>query len=423
MKQISIPLGTLDIFGSEFEKRDFVVQCLKKVYMAFGYDPLQTPAIEFAEVFTGHHGEGEKLLFRFKDAQGKDLVLRYDMTVPFARFAAAHPELPRPIKRYQMQMAYRDDAVDKGHFREFMQCDGDIIGSTLLTADADVINLAVAGLSAVGFTEFVIRINHRNIIKGIAEELGYKDKEGVLRIQRALDCADKFGKSQASVSDFAQKLHSRGFTDVEIEKINGLVFDSFDVEHPEMLLERTNHNSHVAHGLAELGEITSYLPRDVLHHCVLDLTLARGADYYTGFILEGIIPGSGVGAVLGGGRYDDLVKSCGGTDAGCVGMAFGLDRICVAMADANMFTKTLNPKILLCGRRSYATKDLFLRANILRAAGVNCDLCFEFDDKEAALSYAHARHFSGFVWDDEFVGIGLISEDLRSKVTSVLMKY
>ena len=115
MKQISIPLGTLDIFGSEFEKRDFVVQCLKKVYMAFGYDPLQTPAIEFAEVFTGHHGEGEKLLFRFKDAQGKDLVLRYDMTVPFARFAAVHPELPRPIKRYQMQMAYRDDAVDKGN--------------------------------------------------------------------------------------------------------------------------------------------------------------------------------------------------------------------------------------------------------------------------------------------------------------------
>ena len=109
MKQISIPLGTLDIFGSEFEKRDFVVQCLKKVYMAFGYDPLQTPAIEFAEVFTGHHGEGEKLLFRFKDAQGKDLVLRYDMTVPFARFAAAHPELPRPIKRYQMQMAYREE--------------------------------------------------------------------------------------------------------------------------------------------------------------------------------------------------------------------------------------------------------------------------------------------------------------------------
>ena len=100
-----------------------------------------------------------------------------------------------------------------------MQCDGDIIGSTLLTADADVINLAVAGLSAVGFTEFVIRINHRNIIKGIAEELGYKDKEGVLRIQRALDCADKFGKSQASVSDFAQKLRSRGFTDAEIEKI------------------------------------------------------------------------------------------------------------------------------------------------------------------------------------------------------------
>ncbi len=421
MKKISIPPGTLDIFGTEFENRNFVEQSLKNVYLSFGYDPLQTPAIEFAESFTGHHGEGEKLLFRFKDAQGNDLVLRYDMTVPFARFAAEHPELPRPIKRYQMQMAYRDDAVDKGHFREFMQCDGDIIGSTLLTSDADVINLAVAGLRAVGFTKFIIRINHRDIIKGIAEELGYNDKDGILRIQRALDCADKFGKSQASVADFEQKLSSRGFTYDEIKKINTLVFDDFSVDAPEELLKRTNNNPSVAHGLLELKEIISYLPRDVIHHCVLDLTLARGADYYTGFILEGVIPNSGVGAVLGGGRYDNLVKNFGGDDIGCVGMAFGLDRICVAMKDADMFPKQSSPKIILCCNKNEVTKELFSRINSLRTQGISCDLCCDFNDEEEALSYARARKFSGFIWNNKLNNLALLSSDTCDKIAEVLM--
>ncbi|MDY4841713.1 MAG: HisS family protein [Alphaproteobacteria bacterium] len=399
------PLGTLDIFGAEFENRDYVCQCLKKVYQSFGYDPLQTPAIEYEEVFTGHHGEGEKLLFHIKDAQGKNLVLRYDMTVPFARFAADHPELPRPIKRYQMQMAYRDDAVDKGHFREFMQCDGDIIGCKSLAADADVINLAVAGLKSVGFTNFIIRINHRDIIKGIAEEFGYKNKEDILRIQRALDCADKFGKAQASVNDFVQKLTARNFSLVEIEKINALVFDNFSFEKPEELLKRTNNNSSVYHGLKELQEIVSYLPREALHHCVLDLTLARGADYYTGFILEGVVPNSGVGAVLGGGRYDNLVQNCGGNDVGCVGRAFGLDRICVAMADAEMYPKLFYSKVLIGTSKRPASRQMFEKANILRANGINCDLSFDFFEYEEAVQYAKSRHFSGIIWNDEYTSL------------------
>lgn len=418
MKQETKPSGTLDIFGVTFENRDYVCQRLKAVYQSFGYDPLQTPALEFEEVFTGHHGEGEKLLFRFVDAQGKKLVLRYDMTVPFARFAKDHPELPRPIKRYQMQMAYRDDAVDKGHFREFMQCDGDIIGTTLLSADADVINLAVAGLTAVGFSNFIIRINHRSIIKGIAEELGYKDKEGMLRIQRALDCADKFGKSQASVDDFVQKLTARAFNKQEIEQITSLVFDEYDFDSTEGLIERLNNNSAVVQGINELKEIIGYLPREILHHCRLDLTLARGADYYTGFILEGVIPNSGVGAVLGGGRYDNLVKNCGGTDEGCVGMAFGLDRICVAMEDADMYPKILTPKLLLATDDIPVT-DMFKKANHLRTKGFNCDLSLDFSKRENAVQYAKARHFSGVVWNNEYIPINDTPE-FREKILNIL---
>lgn len=412
------PLGTLDIFGTEFENREYVCQCLKKVYQSFGYDPLQTPAIEFAKVFTGHHGEGEKLLFHIKDAHGKELVLRYDLTVPFARFAADHPELPRPIKRYQMQMAYRDDTVDKGHFREFMQCDGDIIGCKSLTADADVINLAVTGLKAIGFTNFIIRINHRDIIKGIAEELGYKSPQGILRIQRALDCADKFGKAQASADDFTQKLTARKFNPTEIEKINSLVFDNFSFENPEVLLRRTNNNSSVYHGLKEIQEIISYLPREALHHCILDLTLARGADYYTGFILEGILPNSGVGAILGGGRYDNLVQNCGGNDTGCVGMAFGLDRICVAMKDANMYPKLLHPKVLIGTSERPASRKMFEKANNLRANGINCDLSFDFSKYEDAVQYAKSRQFSGIIWNNEYTSLN-DTPDYCNKVCSI----
>lgn len=418
MTQITIPPGTQDIFGVELEQRTYVRQRLEEVYRSFGYDPLQTPALEFKEVFTGHHGEGEKLLFRLTDVSGKKLVLRYDMTVPFARFAKDHPEIPRPIKRYQMQMAYRDDAVDKGHFREFMQCDGDIIGTTLLSADADVINLAVVGLTSIGFDNFIIRINHRSIIKAIAEEMGYNNKVDILRIQHALDCADKFGKSQASVDDFIQKLAGRGFSTTEINKITSLVFDTFDFTNIDALLQRLNYNTSAKQGVDELKEIIGYLPHEILHHCCLDLTLARGADYYTGFILEGIIPNSGVGAVLGGGRYDNLVKNFGGNDVGCVGMAFGFDRICVAMKDAEMYPKILSTKILLATDTA-ASKDLFKKANDLRHNGINCDMCLDFHDEKQVLRYAKARNFSSIVWNNKYIPINDTPE-FKTKILSIL---
>lgn len=335
---------------------------------------------------------------------GKKLVLRYDMTVPFARFAKDNPSLSRPIKRYQMQMAYRDDAVDKGHFREFMQCDGDVIGSCSLYYDADVINLAVAGLIALGFKDFIIRINHRDIIKGIAEEFGYEGKFGLLKLQRALDCADKFGKSQSSEDDFAKKLLEREFCSAEIQKIMELVFGDFSFDKTDVLLARLNGNSYVKHGLCELEEIIGYLPRDVVHHCRLDLTLARGADYYTGFILEGVLPNSGVGAVLGGGRYDNLVQAFGGNDIGCVGMAFGLDRICVAMKDAEMYSDIFKPRVLVASEQ-LSISSTFALVNKLRTGGVDTDLCLEFSSYEDVLRYACSRGFTGIVWKGEYIAI------------------
>lgn len=394
----------LDVFGADFLQRKFVYNRLERVYQSFGYDPLQTPALEFEEVFTGHHGEGEKLLFRLTDSKGERLVLRYDMTVPFARFARDNPLLSRPIKRYQMQTAYRDDGVDKGCFREFMQCDGDVIGSCSLYYDADVINLAVTGLSVLGFRDFIIRINHRDIIKGIAQEFGYEGECGLLKLQRALDCADKFGKSQSSVEDFAGKLSERGFCSGEIQQIAELVFGEFCLDKADVLLARLNGNPCVEHGLCELKEIISYLPREVVRYCRLDLTLARGADYYTGFILEGVLPDLGVGAVLGGGRYDNLVQAFGGNDVGCVGMAFGLDRICVAMKDAGMHLETFTPRVLVASQKVSVSQS-FALVKTLRSAGIDTDLCLEFCCKEDALKYACSRNFTGIIWQGEYVAL------------------
>ena len=398
------PQGTSELFGRKFEERDYIYSILKKVYQRFGYDPLQTPAIELADTFNGHHGEGENLLFRLKDACGQELVLRYDMTVPFARFAVENPSIKRPIKRYQMQMAYRDDKVDKGHFREFMQCDGDIIGSTHLYHDAEVVELAYSGLKALGFTDFIIRINHRKIIKGFAEYLGYKGKDGFLKIQRALDCADKFGKSQCSEQDFGMKLQTRDFTATEIERIISIIFKDYVFSNPEEVLKVLGNNRQVAEGLADLQEIISYLPQEILQHCRLDMTLARGADYYTGFILEGVLPKSGVGAVLGGGRFDNLVKDMGGSDFGCVGMAFGLDRLAVAMFDKKMYPSVLVPKVLVATFKENPKEMLNLVAK-LRKSGINTDFCADFQESGKLFDYAVSRNFCGIVIDGAYVVI------------------
>lgn len=183
----NIPLGTSDVKGFDARVKDYVLGKIKEVYENYGFEPLYTPIIENAEVFNGHHGEGEKLLFKLKDKQGMELVLKYDSTVPLARVISMYPEIQKPYKRYQLQESFRDDDVDKGHFREFVQCDGDVVGATTLLADAEIIMIAYDGLNKIGFSDFTIRINHRKIIQGIAEKAGIYSDSGFIKIQRAID--------------------------------------------------------------------------------------------------------------------------------------------------------------------------------------------------------------------------------------------
>lgn len=401
---MGIPAGTREYFGHDFKKRMYVVNKIEKVYNRFGYDPLQTPTIEHAKSFDGHHGEGEQLLFRMEDKQSKSLVLRYDLTVPFARFAAENPHLPRPLKRYQMERVFRDDSVDKGHFREFMQCDGDVIGAQGLHADADVINLADAGMSTLGFEDYIIRINHRGLIQGIADAIGMGGRDGALTVQRALDASDKAVKGLGWRNETNHILQERGFDEEKCAKLIKLMEVKNDsvVAVIDELSGLLSTSAAAIQGLAELREIVGYLSPEVMQRVSLDVSLARGADYYTGFILEGVIPSVPVGAVLGGGRYDDLTKNCGGVQETAVGMAFGLDRICVAMEDLGLFTQVdFNPRVLIAALDKASVKTGLDLAQVLRSEGIDTDFSADFANRRDVEAYGQKRQFTAVLFADK----------------------
>lgn len=342
-----IPAGTGDIFGIEMRRIQTVIDVIRNTYEAFGFDPLHTPVLENAMTFKGHHGEGEKLLFRFRDSEGNDLVNRYDLTVPLARFAASHPEIPRPFKRYQIASVFRDDKPDLGHFREFTQCDGDSVGNSSPSADAEVINVAYTGLERLGFEDFTLRVNHRGIIKAIAEKAGITDRDGVTMVQRALDFSDKVTKS--GLSGIRSDLKAYGAPAELIE----IIIEMITIEDDDTLSKLASigmalsHSENGRNAVEELEAILGLLPRVVFDKVTIDLTLARGADYYTGFILEGVINSVPVGAVLGGGRYDNLVGKFNKRPEPAVGMAFGLERVVTAMKILGMFENVNTQKRVL----------------------------------------------------------------------------
>lgn len=392
-----IPAGTSEVFGVEMLRLQAVIDTIRGTYEAFGFDPLHTPILEHAEVFDGHHGEGEKLLFRFSDSSGTQLVNRYDLTVPLARFAGTHPEIPRPLKRYQIASVFRDDKPDLGHFREFTQCDGDVVGNSCLSTDAEVICVAYTGLTRLGFSAFRIRVNHRGIIKAIAEKAGIKDANGIVMVQRALDFSDKITKS--GLSGVEADLSDRGVPQEAIDAIMEMI--TLDGNGPLDKLDKIQQSlsfSEIGRAATdELDTILRMLPPNVLEKVTVDLTLARGADYYTGFILEGVIESIPVGAVLGGGRYDNLIGKFGNKPEPAVGMAFGLERIVTAMKLSGIFDSTrLQQRALVVANPEMDEGRIISIVNRLRIAGISVDY-LPHGINSNPLGYAQHRGFCAVI--------------------------
>jgi len=408
--RLAIPSGTADIFGVRMRLREHVLHIIERVYKQFGFELLSTPVLENAVVFNGHHGEGEKIIFNLRDKKDVPLVLRYDLTVPLARVMGMYPDIPRPFKRYQIAPSFRDDKPDKGHFREFIQCDADIVGVTNLTADAEVVIMADAGLRQIGFDSYNIRVNHRRILRGIVEYICGSGCD-VLTLQRSFDFADKVLRQGVEGIKFS--LEEKGFSKKSIDRLIPILELKGD---PLSVLDRLFSmlmgSYCVGLGVYELRTILECLPKEVYDKVVIDFTLARGADYYTGFILEGVISDIHVGAVLGGGRYDNLMSAAGGTSEPAVGMAFGLERIITAMEEISMTVEDENPTLLLFGPCKRAVVNY---AHRLRGLGVMVDFNPNIEDSSKADEYAQKRNYPAFAeyGEDGIISVTPLKEGLH----------
>jgi len=307
-------------------KREVLFDRIKSVFRRHGFDPIETPAIESWDVLSGKYGTEEKLIYRFKDRGDRDVGLRYDLTVPLARFFASNQgNLPRPFKRYQIQPVWRAEKPQKGRYREFYQCDIDTVGSKNPLSDAQIVVAIRDALVELGVRDFTIRINHRQFLRAIAQRLGLKgDME--LEMARILDKLDKVGM------EGIRKIYlEKGFEEAVVNALLGLI-----EENPSM--ERVFQFVGDAGGDAfeNLKQIFRYLDMWGVREARFDVSLARGLDYYTGMVFEVVLNNLSIGSVAGGGRYDGLIEIFTRFPVPAVGGSIGIDRLMTAMEELGL---------------------------------------------------------------------------------------
>lgn len=290
-----------------------------------GFDPLDTPAIEYLEVLTGKAGENEKLMYAFQDHGGRDVGLRYDLTVPLARVVAMHQsEIVLPFKRYHVAPVWRADRPQRGRFREFWQCDADIAGVASMVADAEIISVLVDALQVVGLQHSTVHVSHRRLLERIAVAAGVPETQAAT-VYRSVDKLDKIGAGGVK-SEMIEGGIDAGSADAILESIS-LGGSSTDILAELGSMLQTDAEAEGA--LAEMTELFQLLPRMGVpsEKAMLDLTLARGLDYYTGPVFEAKVIEPKVGSVAGGGRYEGLIGSFGSRPISATGVSLGLERI------------------------------------------------------------------------------------------------
>ncbi|CAM1335023.1 histidine--tRNA ligase [Tenacibaculum aestuariivivum] len=361
----SIPKGTRDFSSTEVAKRNYIFNTIKQSFENFGFQPIETPSFENSSTLMGKYGEeGDRLIFKILNsgdylkkaneafltqknsqkitAQISEKALRYDLTVPFARYVVQHQnDITFPFKRYQIQPVWRADRPQKGRFREFYQCDADVVGSKSLLQEVEFIQLYDTVFSKLGLNGTTIKINNRKVLSGIAEVIGAKDK--LIDFTVALDKLDKIGKDGV-----VKEMLEKGISEDAIEKVAPLF--NFSGTNQDNLTSLSNMLATSEEGLAGVEELRTVV--DMIEaiglasaSLELDVTLARGLNYYTGAIYEVAAPKEvKMGSIGGGGRYDDLTGIFGLKDVSGVGISFGLDRIYLVMEELNLFEAVELPK-------------------------------------------------------------------------------
>lgn len=349
--------GFRDFLPKEARKRQYVIATLKKVFESYGFEPLETPALEYEEILLGKYGdEGDKLMYRFEDNGGRRVALRYDQTVPLSRVVAQYQsELTFPFKRYQVQNVWRAENTQRGRYREFLQCDIDIAGSDTAGSDAEIITVVAKGFDALGVKNYKILLNDRTI----------------------------FGETPIKAIMIVDKLKKIGEEGVRKE----LQQNGFD---PEILTSIKN--AKITERLSLTKKIVKNMgvPEDKL---VFEPTLARGLDYYTGLIIEVEITEYPVGSVGGGGRYDNLIGMFSSKQVPAVGFAFGFDRVMDALEVLDLFPTTLNQTKVLVTIFNVELADTSAEiANMLREKGIATELWLDPTTKmEKQLKYADQK--------------------------------
>lgn len=407
MSKPSIPQGTRDFSPAVMAKRKFILSTIESVYKSFGFMPLETPAMENLSTLTGKYGdEGDQLLFKILnngdylkdiDLSGEssrslthkiaDRGLRYDLTVPLARYVVMNRnDIALPFKRYQMQPVWRADRPQKGRYREFWQCDADVLGTDSLLCEADFIRIYKAVFTRLGLKDYEIRINHRKLLEAVCESCGvghqFKD------ITVIIDKADKIGHEGV-----AKELSAIGMSDEACNKL---------LSHLERIPLNTESLNHLENKLGHLdnGQKAISDLRQVVEFCGehlkmvnMDLSLARGLDYYTGCIFEVIPTSVKMGSISGGGRYDDLTGVFGMKGISGIGISFGIDRLYDVMEELKLFPESgdIFTDLLFCPMEDQALVYCLDTADRLRTAGLKVEIYPSAAKLKKQLDYANDK--------------------------------
>lgn len=418
MKKIipSLPKGTRDYSPDEMKKREYLFEVFKYNFNLYGFNCIETPSMENSEVLNGKYGEeGDRLIYRIlnsgdflKNIDNKKNIssnnlksqiskkgLRYDLTVPFARYVSMNRDkITMPFKRYQIQPVWRADRPQKGRFREFYQCDVDYIGTKSIVCESEIISLVYSIFNKLKFDDFEIKLNNRKILLGISEELNFKNKFEKFCI--LIDKIDKIG-----VSGLKKEMKLNKFPTSSIKKLISLIElkgnNSSKINYVKTFLS----NSKI--GLEGISEIENLMK--IKSDFTLDFTLARGLSYYTSTIFEVVPTNNNIGSLCGGGRYDDLTEIFGYKNISGIGISFGIERIIEILNTNNLFPKKIesNNNVLI----SYLSNDLIKNslelANKLREKGIQTDLYSEKAKLKKQLQYANNNNipFVIIIGEDE----------------------
>jgi len=413
---VNIPQGTRDFDAVTIRKRNVIFNTIKEVFELHGFQPLETPAMENLETLMGKYGEeGDKLIFKIlnngldniskqqqsredfeKILEGKNVktiterALRYDLTIPFARYVAMnHGQLTFPFKRYQMQPVWRADRPQKGRYREFYQCDADVVGSNSLLNEVELVNIYALVFKKLGI-DVEIKINNRKILAALAEICGGAEK--MVDITVAIDKLDKIGLEKVK-----EELLQRGLSTEQVNIIEKyLSVDGSNEEKLQQVKSLFVENETGKKGMEEIEFILNYQSQSTNYKLQIDFTLARGLNYYTGTILEIKANNVQMGSIGGGGRYDDLTGLFGVPNLPGVGISFGVDRIYDVMEELKLFPADVQTgtQVLFFNLGEAESKTAFALMQQLRSKGIKCEIYHEQAKFDKQFKYAEKKNIS-----------------------------